>query len=119
MGTQTNTDICWRLVLPDGTDWDQGDGVPHFSSEKEALERFDAEEIPPGTKAVPFETPCVTVSCDECEADVGGDDVFSQIHLPSVAEAHDVARKSDWKVTADGRTYCWDCPVAETATADI
>lgn len=118
MPTTTNAAICWRLVLPDGTDWDQGDGVPHFGSEKAALDRFDDAEIFPGTKAVPFAAPCVTVSCEECEADVGGDDVFSEIHLPSVDEALDVARKSDWKVTPDGRTYCWDCPVPEAVSSD-
>ena len=117
MATATNTDICWRLVLPDGTDWDQGDGVPHFPTEKEAMERFEGEEALPDTKAVPFAAPCVTVSCDECEVDVGNDDVFSEIHCQGVTEALTVARASDWTVLPDGRTYCWDCPVPDEVPA--
>lgn len=120
MGFDINTGRCWRIVLPTGEDWNPGDGVPHFPSEAAAQNARLGEEdgCPPDVKAVQFDAPCVTVSCEECEADPGGGDVFSQLHCRDVEEARTLARESDWKVLLDGRTFCWDCPVAEVVPTD-
>lgn len=120
MSIHTNTEYCWRLVLPTGEDWNPGDGVPHFTSEQAAMDARLGEErgAPLGVKAVRFDAPCVTVSCEECEVDPGAGDVFSQLHCQDVEEARLLARDSDWKVLPDGRTYCWDCPVPEEETID-
>lgn len=121
MGFDTNTDCCWRIVLPNGEDWNPGDGVPHFTSEQAAVDaRLGEEEgvVPPGVKAARFDAPCVTISCEDCEVDPGAGDVFSQLHCQDVEEARLLARDSDWKVLSDGRTYCWDCPVPEAVPSD-
>ncbi|MCW2901740.1 MAG: hypothetical protein JWO67_4005 [Streptosporangiaceae bacterium] len=114
MSTNTESTTCWRLVLPNGKDYDQGDGIPHFDTEREATAEISGRELSTGTTAQKLPTPCVTTSCDECEIDLGGDDVFTRVHHDDVTQAHEIARKSDWKITPDGRTYCWDCPIPES-----
>lgn len=119
MGFDAEVERCWRIVMPTGEDWDRGDGVPHFSNEQAAMDSRlgEEQEWPPGAKAVQFDAPCVTVTCEECEEDPGAGDVFTQIHCRDEEEARKVARESDWKVTPDGRAYCWDCLPPETPEA--
>jgi hypothetical protein len=111
MATYTETSLCWRLVNPGGKDHDSGDGVRHFDNERHALLEIQGVDLSPRPTPQQFAAPCVRVTCDECEQDLETD-AFT-MHLESIEDAHDVARKSDWKVTKDGRTYCWDCPVQE------
>jgi hypothetical protein len=116
MSFDTNTDRCWRIVLPNGEDWDPGDGVPHFDSEKAAQGRLG--EAPPGTNAVQFDAPCVLVTCNDCGADPGNDEIFAETHCCDMEEARKLARESDWTVTPGDEMYCWDCPVPEAVSSD-
>lgn len=99
----TNETICWRIVQPNGRDYDEGDGIRHYGDEADA--RDQATDI---GEARPFPNPCVALSCDGCEADLDNE-AFDQMHFVNDADAHNVAEKSDWTITSDGRAYCWDC----------
>lgn len=115
MTTHTESSVCWRLVFPDGKEFDGGDGVRHFTNERDA--RDDAEDR--DGKALPqsFATPCLTLTCDGCELDLESD--MYTMHLRSVEDAHNVARECDWTVTKYGRAYCYDCPVPDEDDADL
>lgn len=99
---------CWRIVLSDGTDYND-DGVPHYDTEADAKEAITGEGLPAEATAQQFPKPCVTVTCDECGTDSGAADRFSELHFPSLTEAQNVAAQSDWKLTPKG-DFCWDCP---------
>ena len=109
MPIHTETTPCWRIVLPTGEDYDMGEGVPHFDTEREATERIAEYEIS-GATVKPFGAPCAIVACDECEEDLSSEE-FSRLHFDGgEAEARKAARESDWTVTEDGVVRCWDCP---------
>lgn len=112
MPTKTETATCWRVVLPDGKDYESGEGVRHFDTEREAE---DHAEERPGSTAKPSATPCVTVSCDECEEGLGSDE-FLLLHFESLAEAQNTTREYDWTVKPDGRTYHDGCEPFEDDT---
>jgi hypothetical protein len=97
-----NDKPCWRIVLADGSDYDPGDGVPHFRTEQRALAAADVVNT-----AEAFPKPCVTVTCDGCEADLEGD--IGTLHFLNGAEAGSAATALDWTVTDDGRFFCEEC----------
>jgi hypothetical protein len=113
MSCTTYATPCWRIVLPDGEDYDQGDGVPHYDTEKDAAADIASWDLKaPKARPERFDAPCVTVSCDGdgCDSDPGAEEVFTRLHVDSVEAARKLARDSDWTVTDDGRFFCWDCP---------
>jgi hypothetical protein len=114
MSIDTKSAPCWRLVLPDGTDYDQGEGIRHHDTEHEATTEIRDLELPTGTTAQQYPSPCASMSCDECGVDLGGDEAFTEFHCEGgEPQIREVAKQSDWNVTPDGRCYCWDCPVPE------
>lgn len=103
---------CWRLVTADGKDFDNGDGVEHFPTEKAAIRTAEAMDNWPTLVARRFDSPCAWLSCNECEEELSSD-AFSAIHFVNAADADSVATQSDWTVAEDDRHFCWDCPALD------
>ena len=108
MSYSTEEGPCWRLVSSTGEDFDSGEGVKHFQSKADA--QSEAQDTTLTVQRYP--TPCVTITCDECEADLESD-AFVFHFEGGIPQAQEIARKSDWTVKPDGRLYCWDCPAPE------
>lgn len=114
---ETQPAPCWRLVLPDGTDYDEGEGAAHHDTEKDAAEQAvavaDRHWPQPGPAVTPqqWEQPCALVSCDGCGADPD-DDVWGHIHFPDEQTARAMASAYDYRVEPDGaggKVWCETC----------
>lgn len=112
---ETQGHPCWRLVDPDGKDYDEGEGTPHHDSEQKALTHLrqvhDYMSPPAALAARQWDNPCVVIACNGCEAGPD-DDVWGEIHFPDMATARSMASFYDF--TLDGEN-AW-CDVDRPST---
>lgn len=100
---------CWQLLYPNGVEVDSGDGIPHFDTEREALEATPGYAIDGG-----FGTPAPQILASPCfvvRARCGYllDEEGSMVmHHGSAEEAAKSAEAYGWKLLPSGEYRCSD-----------
>ena len=108
---------CWRLVNPDGTDWDHDDGgSPHFGDEQEAREYITEHKLSAGLTAAPFGFRCATVTCDgddpePCGQMLEDDDWGYIVHFPDGDDTRKLLDVYDFRAepVPGAGAWCLNC----------
>ncbi|MFD1546957.1 hypothetical protein [Nonomuraea guangzhouensis] len=113
---------CWILAYDsDGTQADNGEFVPHFTTEAEARKRADgawAAEggVAPGyfayTTPRQLDQPCLIVKCGCCGKAYDEEGEGRSVHFETVEDARAVVAEDEWTVLEDGTYRCEPCTVA-------
>lgn len=108
---------CWRLTQPDGTDYDEGDGIRHFGTDAKArsyateyLLIDDPAKVPAPRR---WDRPCLLAFCDGCGTEFN-DGVWGHSHFADEKTAYEeVGLYDDYRVEVDAagtKMFCPDCP---------